>query len=82
MSRRLNPCRLCSGRTRHDDRRCSACRSFQSFQGAAVWLVPSIANPAAPTLAELSAGIRLPVWHGTDCGCATCAADRVPGRYA
>lgn len=21
-------------------------------------------------------------WHGTDCGCTRCAADRIPGRYA
>lgn len=41
---------------------------------------------AAPTLAELQASIgltpMLAAWHGTDCPCAQCARDRIPGRYA
>lgn len=85
------------GMTRHDDGVCAACRREQAARRARVLtpsrsrvvLMPANENPAAPTVAQVAAGVDLTPhlldamsWHGTDCPCLTCARDRTPGRYA
>lgn len=93
------PFTLRRGYTRHADRVCAACRRdgvsasdgtvsvhLQPVSAFALRLMANVADPAAPTLAELRGGVDLtPMlagWHGTDCPCASCAADHYPGRYA
>jgi recombinational DNA repair protein RecR len=57
VTRRLQVCRRCHGRTRHADCRCSRCRKG----GPVVMFVRDIADIHAPTVAELAAGV--PVGH-------------------
>lgn len=57
MTRRLQTCPRCGGKTRHADRRCSACRQGRPV----VMFVRDIADVHAPTVAELAAGV--PVGH-------------------
>jgi hypothetical protein len=95
----VHACVSCPGRTRHRGP-CAACRRRGVTLVGDQLLVPIThgtpweslrlltappANPAAPTVAELQAGVDLTpmlAWHGTDCPCPTCAGDRIPGRYA
>lgn len=94
MTRRLQTCTRCGGKTRHADHRCSRCR----LGTPVLTLVHSIADIHAPTVAELAAGtpighliegysfaggrIESFTWHGTDCSCLPCRRDRIPGRHA
>jgi hypothetical protein len=81
MTRRLQACRSCRGKTRHANGQCAECRHRRGV----VMLIPNIADPMRPTVAEMATGIpigHLVDWHGTDCSCPTCHRDRLPGRYA
>lgn len=86
MSRRTHACLTCTGRTRHDDQICAGCRRRGHSNRAGqvrVTLLLDVPDFIAPTRADLDRGIDLTpmlAWHGTDCSCAGCRADRIPGR--
>lgn len=87
-----NPFAPRRGYTRHRDRICAACRAAgHRHVGNQVRfvLLADVDDLAAPRLDELRRGVDLThllegiaSWHGTDCGCRSCVADRIPGRYA